>query len=168
MRIRFVAGTGWMSTAIRIGQRDGIWTHVDNVLKDGYLAARWPDGVTIKPFDYDKGEFSHELFVDIPATAKQNELWEEFLLSQRNKKYDMLAVTALALGRDWRDPNQWFCSELSTRAFEVSTYLPLLSSVDNHISPRDELLIFSSDHRTSLQIARSLSELGLKEMPLSV
>lgn len=48
------------------------------------------------------------------------------------------------IGRDWRDPEQWFCSEFAIRAAEIGGVFPypLIVSKDT-VSPQDTLLCFN-------------------------
>ena len=71
------------------------------------------------------------------------ETFFNFLRAQIGKPYDTDAVLGLGIGRNWREPDSWFCSELQAAALEASGYLPKLSAADNHISPRDLLLVLS-------------------------
>jgi hypothetical protein len=53
------------------------------------------------------------------------------------------AQVPIAKGRDWRESDSWSCSELIAAALEACGYLPRLAAADNHISPRDLLLVLS-------------------------
>lgn len=144
MRVRFVTGYDLMSTLIRLGERDGWPTHAEVVLPDGgLLGAHFEGGVAIRQKHYDYDVMKRELIVDIPAFERLEKRFYDFLYAQLGKPYDWRAVFGLGLGRNWRDPEKWFCSELVAAALEASGWVPPLSAVDNHISPRDLLLVLS-------------------------
>jgi hypothetical protein len=159
IRLRFVTGNSWISAAIRAGERDGWCTHVEAVMPDGtLLGAHLDGGVQARPDGYDKTEMTRELFVELSiildasqtrlfalqhqAPAYEN-IFYNFLRDQLGKPYDTEAVLGLGVGRDWRNADSWFCSELIAAALEVCGYLPKLSAADNHVSPRDLLLVLS-------------------------
>lgn len=171
IRIRFVTGNDFISNAIRAGERDGWATHCEAVMPDGtLLGAHLDGGVMARPTGYDKGTRTRELIVIIDPTlpitllssskamplpysgsitlnmnpgAEIEDKFHAFLRAQLGKPYDMTAIAGLALNRDWREPDSWFCSELQAAALEACGYLPRLSAADNHISPRDLLLVLS-------------------------
>jgi hypothetical protein len=145
IRIRFVQGTSLVSEVIHLVERDGWATHVEAVLDTGeYLGALQQGGVAIRPPSYDAGTFSRELIADIPATPEQTALFYYFVRSQVGKPYDTAGTIGLALGVEWRDPSSWFCSELMAAGLEASEYFPRLVATNNHISPRDLLLLLSA------------------------
>jgi hypothetical protein len=159
IRLRFVTGNSWISNAIRAGERDGWCTHVEAVMPDGtLLGAHLDGGVQARPAEYDKAEMTRELFVDLDGTQvafsavrskpdigvlTAEDAFHDFLRAQVGKPYDTEAVLGLGVGRNWRTADSWFCSELIAAALEACGYLPRLSAADNHISPRDILLILS-------------------------
>lgn len=150
IRIRFVTGNDFVSNAIRVGERDGWCTHAEAVLPDGsLLGAHIDGGVQIRPAGYDKATMTRELIVDLsgyPGIVMGDNTdgrFLAFLQAQVGKPYDVTAIAGLALDRNWREDDSWFCSELMAAALEKCGYLPPLSSADNHISPRDLLLVLS-------------------------
>jgi hypothetical protein len=158
IRLRFVTGKSWISAAIRAGERDGWCTHVEAVMPDGtLLGAHLDGGVQARPAGYDKAEMTRELFVEIKDPYAPDEIvrvggngklarenvFHDFLRAQVGKPYDTEAVLGLGVGRNWRTADSWFCSELIAAALEACGYLPRLSAADNHISPRDLLLVLS-------------------------
>jgi len=144
MKVRFCTGSDFLSKAISFGERDGWPTHCEAVLPDGsMLGAHLDGGVEIRPAGYDKATLVRELIVDLPTMSGMDVLWLSFLHNQVGKPYDITAIAGLALDRDWREDDSWFCSELVAAALEYSGYMPTLSSANNHISPRDLLLVLS-------------------------
>jgi hypothetical protein len=150
IRLRFVTGNSWVSNAIRAGERDGWCTHVEAVMPDGtLLGAHLVGGVQARLVGYDKAEMTRELFVELHAADATiyapdiENVFYIFLRTQLGKPYDTEAVLGLGVGRNWRNADSWFCSELIAAALETCGYLPRLSAADNHISPRDLLLVLS-------------------------
>ena len=158
IRIRFVTGNDLISNAIRAYEHDGWATHVEAVMPDGsLLGAHLDGGVMARAVDYDKGTRTRELIVELceddshcaltgnvpQEIARIPDRFHAFLRAQVGKPYDMTAIMGLALNRDWREPESWFCSELQAAALEACGYLPKLAAADNHISPRDLLLVLS-------------------------
>lgn len=151
IRLRFVTGKSWISNAIRAGERDGWCTHVEAVMPDGtLLGAHLDGGVQARPVGYDKADMTRELFVELEIFGSSASIdlsvegqFNTFLRAQLGKPYDTEAVLGLGVGRDWRAPDSWFCSELQAAGLEACGYLPKLSAADNHVSPRDLLLVLS-------------------------
>lgn len=101
-----------------------------------------PAGVQVRPDGYEA--WSRIERVSLQATPEQEAKFRTFLTAQIGKPYDSLAIAAFAVGRDWREPDSWFCSELQAAALEASGWLPRpLASVANEITPRDLLLVVS-------------------------
>jgi hypothetical protein len=145
LKIRFVTGSDITSTLIRFGERDGWATHVEAVLSDGsLLGAHLDGGVQIRPAGYDKATVSRELIISAPVAITTETIFYDFLHAQVGKPYDLTAIAAIELGRDWRKPDHWICSELIAAALEACGYFEKLSAADSKIDPRDVLLLLSS------------------------
>ena len=134
--------------AIRLYQH-GWPSHVDTVLADGQLLGALPDrygdippGVQIRPPDYAK--WTQVQRISVAVSDAHQEAYFHFLGLQLGKPYDMKAVVAFALDRNWREPDAWFCSELTAAASEASWLAHPLANVANTITPRDWLLITSA------------------------
>jgi uncharacterized protein YycO len=150
--LRFVTCADAISDSIRAFEY-GFWaTHVEALMPDGtLLGAHAQGGVEARPHDYDKTEFTRELYVPIPASPAETDAFHSFLRSQTGKPYDFLAIAGIALQRDWQSENAWFCSELIASALaqkDVQIFPPHLATEFNHVTPRDVLLIVSG--RTDL------------------
>lgn len=144
IRIRFVTGNDFISSAIRAGERDGWVTHVEAVVPGGCLVGAHIDGgVQARPPGYDRTSMTRELLVDLECPPEIADAFHAFLNAQIGKSYDLGAVVAYGLGRDWRKADAWFCSELVAAGLEACGYLPKLAAADSHISPRDLLLVLS-------------------------
>lgn len=159
IRIRFVTGSDPLSNAIRFGERDGWATHAEVQMPEGtLLGAHLKGGVEARPKGYDAADMTRELYVDLSfstcvdisaGSSRQAAIdameakFYGFLRAQLGKPYDITAIAGLAFNRNWREEDSWFCSELVAAALEECGYLPKLSAADNHISPRDLLLVLS-------------------------
>lgn len=142
--LRFVTCHDAISAGIRLGEY-GFWaSHVEAVMPDGtFLGAHAAGGVQARAADYDRGEWTKQLFVHIPTTDEQAAAFHEFLRAQLGKSYDLTAIEALVAQRDWREPDSWFCSELQTAALESAGLLLELAADVWKITPRDLLLVLS-------------------------
>jgi uncharacterized protein YycO len=164
--IRFVAGNDFISRGIRLFEY-GFWaTHVETLMPDGtLLGAHARDGVQARPRDYDKGKFSKEEFVDIPATPEQTDGFHTFLRAQIGKPYDFKAILGLVMQRDWRSDKAWMCSELVTAGFcqdKVGIFPPQLATKFSRVTPRDLLLIVSGHYKLAARTyRRSTPTLGV-------
>jgi uncharacterized protein YycO len=108
------------------------------------LGAHASGGVMARDHDYDKGRFTREMYVSIPATPEQTDSFHQFLREQVGKPYDFKGIAGIALGRDWQEPDSWFCSELIAAALcHSGVFPPRLATEFNFVTPRDVLLILS-------------------------
>lgn len=121
-------------------------SHVDVVMPDGQLLGARSDvcmgvpaGVQLRPPNY--AVFSKTERISFPAIALEETAFYAFLSLQYGKPYDKLAITGLALDRDWRSPYHWFCSELVMAALEAGQIIHRITSPLNFISPRDVLVL---------------------------
>jgi hypothetical protein len=146
--LQFVGADGLSSEAIEWFSH-GAFSHVDSVLDDEtLLGARAdviggiPAGVQIRPPGYET--FKRVLRVELVAPADIVATYYEFVRSQLGKPYDKESILAFVTGRDWREPDSWFCSELVARALEVSGYFLFpLASPANKVTPSELVQILS-------------------------
>lgn len=124
-------------------------THVDIVWPpnmaggpERLFGARWDGGVAIRGRDYEK--FKRIARVTLPMTAEQNAKFFAFLREQMGKPYDFSAEAAFAVGRDWRHPDHWFCSELGEAATEHSEFWLPIDNGAHKVTPTDYLGLCSS------------------------
>lgn len=127
----------------------GQFAHVDTVLPDGRLLGARDDvmdgcqaGVQIRPADYQTGYTLKR--VTIPTTDAIAAAYYSFVLAQVGKAYDSTAIAAFVVGRDWRTPDSWFCSELNAAGLEASGLVPPLIAPCNKIAPDDLALVLSA------------------------
>lgn len=141
--LQFCAARGLESRAIEwFGH--GWCSHVDSVLEDGsLLGARMDGGVAIRQPGY--ATFSRTERVILPTTPEIAAAYHAFLMAQIGKRYDVDGIVAFVVGRDWRDPTRWFCSELVAAGLETSGYFPYpLATPANRLTPPDLLLACSA------------------------
>ncbi len=141
--VRFVAGTGAASAMISRATF-GFWaSHADAVLPDGRKIGAEFDGVQARAADYDKGQITKELVLELKVPTQTARRFYAFLESQIGKPYDFGAIGAFVANRDWPTPDSWFCSELIAAALLECGYLRPLAASANKITPRDLVLILS-------------------------
>ena len=146
IRIRFVSHPGIFNWACRIAQY-GFWcTHCEVVMPDGTLLGAISDGVKSRAPNYDASSFSQEIFLDVEASAEQEEVFYAFLGSQIGKPYDTWAIISFFYpSRDWQEFDAWYCSELLGTGLAECGILPKEMAVKfSRVTPRDLLLLIST------------------------
>ena len=142
IRYQLVTGTGLSSKAIAWFS-GGTFSHVDAVLPDGsLLGARLDTGVSVKPPFYER--WSKRVVFSLPVSPEQDRRWLDFLMSQLGKPYDKTAIWGFAAGRDWREEDSWFCSELGAAALEIAGGCPVLYTPANKITPSGLATVLSA------------------------
>ena len=123
-----------VSLAIRFATRS--WaSHAEFVLNDGSTFGARATGVKWRPY-----KWHHYAHVERYDAMGLEDAYS-WALKQAGKRYDFSAVFGIALDRDWRNEDRFFCSELVALAFE-KVGCPLLNPKANvaRITPRDLLL----------------------------
>jgi len=144
--LRFVSHPGIFNWAARIAQY-GFWsTHCEAVLPDGRYLGAISDGVKARAPEYDDGHFSQEMFLEVKATADQEEIFYAFVESQIGKPYDTWAILSYFYpSRDWQSFDAWYCSELLGTGLSECGILPKEMAVKfSRVTPRDLLLLIST------------------------
>lgn len=144
--LRFVSHHGIFNWACRIAQY-GFWsTHCEAVTSEGLFIGAISDGVKARPWGYDAGDFSEELFLDVKATPEQEAIFYAFIESQIGKPYDLWAILAYFWpSRDWQSFDAWYCSELLGTGLAECGILPKEMAVKfSRVTPRDLLLLIST------------------------
>ena len=121
-------------------------SHVDIVMPSGMLLGARSDvcmgvpaGVQFRPDGY--APFTKVERISLPATYAQALTFHVFVSDQAGKPYDKIGIVGLAVGRNWRSPDKWFCSELAMAALEYAGIISPITSPVNFISPRDVLMV---------------------------
>ena len=151
IRLRFVSANDLFSRIIRGAEMGFTWSHVESVTPGGlYLGSVIQGGVQARPSDYDKGQWTQELFVDLPATDGQSQAFYAFLVSQVGKKYDEEAIGEMAIGEltgeapDWANASSWICSALQTAALLTAGIVKAAPATVRLATPRDVLCMCSA------------------------
>lgn len=116
------------------------WSHCAILTNDKtVIESVWPHGVREIPFvDWLKGKkdwnYKHR---DVPNP----ELTVAFLRSHIGKKYDTLAVLGVAISRDWRNPDEWYCSELNEASLACGGLATFDPECTKFISPDNRWII---------------------------
>lgn len=158
IKLSFVMGAGLSSKTIAWFSAGG-FSHVDYILDSGMRLGARSDitgqgmdevdpGVQIRPANYE--EWSKEVQICIPCTNQQKSDYEAFLKLQLGKPYDKTAIWGFAAGRDWREKDSWFCSELQAAALEQGLIIPRLYTEVNKITPACLLTVCSSISNRSI------------------
>ncbi len=87
----------------------------------------------IRPAFYEK--WKERVVMQIETSAGQERQFYDFLMPQVGKPYDSTAIWGFVAGRDWRNDDAWYCSELGTAAIEVSNICPVLYTPRNKVTP---------------------------------
>lgn len=132
---------GWFSA--------GHLSHVDALMPTGMLlgarigkGGAAEAGVQLRKPGY--ANFSKRVVFKVPTSDEQEDAFYGFLHAQLGKPYDWRSILAFALGRDWREDDSWYCSELQARALEVSGILSSLYLASNKITPVALALVLSA------------------------
>jgi hypothetical protein len=132
------------------------FSHVDLVLPDGtllgasdspkapYLEGN-PCGVAIRPPDYQPFAIRRQAHLKCSPEVEKNFLTAAKL--QLGEPFDNTAMHAVFssrpdTGRDWRDPDAWFCSELFAWCLEQARFFDWeLAISKDRVTPPDLILI---------------------------
>jgi len=130
IRLQFVLGTGLSSAAIA-WMGSGHFSHVDAIAPSGELFGARSDrighvaaGCQFRPPTYEA--WKDRAVLALKVTPAQEHCFWTFLYWQQGKPYDSTAIWGFVAGRNWREDDSWFCSELQTAALEYAGVLPTL------------------------------------------
>lgn len=136
--VRLVSGAGFTSDVIK-WYTSSPFSHVEFYTPLGFLGSQAPGGVRLRPFNY--CTYNSVEFREYVLPPEVDEALIAWVSSQIGKGYDWTAIIALPLHRNWRDPSDWYCSELVAAAFDHVGY-PLFAhpAEVSKITPRDVAL----------------------------
>lgn len=149
IEIRCVRHPGVFSKLVEYAQFGFPQTHCEAKLPQGGVIGAWFTGGTqVKGERYDEGEFSHELRFEIACTKEQQDAFYGFLVENMYAPYDWQAIVAFAAGRDWQEPDSWFCSEyLAAGLVAAGLFPPIMAARLNKVTVKDLALICAGlDH----------------------
>lgn len=150
INLQFVQGTDAGAHLIEWFGGGPAFSHVDIVLPDGQLLGARSDEVGGRPAGVQARDSTYvgenkTIRVSIAGSTPQHEaLALEFAKSQIGAPYDSEAIAAFVVGRDWREPNTWFCSELAARVLELAGCVKTLAAPANKVTPAALLLVVSA------------------------
>jgi len=116
------------------------WSHCALLTPDNtVIESVWPSGVREIPYDEwvqgkTKIDKKERIVPDETKTIA-------FLRSKIGKKYDTFAIIGIAIERNWRDPNEWYCSELNEAALAAGGLEIFDPLVTKFISPENRWII---------------------------
>lgn len=159
--LQFVRGKDFGADAIAWFSHGANFSHVDTVLPDGGLLGARSDvvddvrpGVRVRNPSY-VGD-CRTLRVELPCAPAIERAYLEFLHAQIGKPYDVEGIMDFIGGRDWHEPDAWFCSELAAAGLEHAGYFEYpLTTPTNKITPSDLLLALSA--RTKIDVGRVIA-----------
>lgn len=118
----------------------GHFSHVDALTPAGFLLGSRSDevggalpGVQFRPIGY--APFVKRVIFEVPACRHAERRFWNFLARQVGKPYDHTAILGFMMGRDWREDDSWFCSELQAAALEHAGVFDKLYLAANKITP---------------------------------
>lgn len=157
--LQFIRGDDVGSNIIAYFGHGANFSHVDTVVREGLLGARSdsvggaPPGVQIRDPNYVRGARAI-LRLELECSPEITQRYLDFVYAQIGKPYDVEGIEAFVLGRDWHDPDAWFCSEMVGAGGEHSGYFPYpLATPSNRLTPADLLLAISAIAPVNLSAA---------------
>ena len=172
IRIRFVRGSTWESTAIAWQEKTTMPftpSHVESLTPDGahYVGAHMDGGVLARPVGYDRGQVARlpvgatlesksahqpesglcDLLVELPAISSQVTAYYDFLQSKIGEPYDWRAILGFLLPEHEHQTQHAICSAVTTLALRAPgcEWLSYRLSAPAHlVDPRDLLLVLST------------------------
>jgi len=113
IKIRFCRSEKLVSKVIRWRTKSE-WSHVS--IDPCSITAEWYSTIPDKGVYTDNLSFKKSELVEIPVTDSQKIKIFDFIKQTFRSPYDYLGALGVGLGRDWQEPNHWFCSEWVAKA----------------------------------------------------
>jgi hypothetical protein len=145
IRIRFVAGSGFIGGSIR-WVTNSLFQHVEFGTPEGtWIGAHASGGIEERPADY--ASYAREFVYDVPATDAQLSTLMIWARTQVGVKYNYRDIIGLLLRkRQWTTPNRAICSQFcvlgllhvfgAARVLNVlPTHAYLITPETLHLSP---------------------------------
>lgn len=153
MRLRFVTCNDPVSDLIRDREGDmAAWvgftpSHVEIIVREGYLGAHYDGGVAIRSVGYDKATILHELFVDVALSNEAAaEAWARHKIGAT---YDWRAILDYLVPENFHQRAALICSAFCTGALDNGGAFAYPPALPWHlVSPA--LLLFWLSGRTKI------------------
>ena len=139
IRYRFFGASGFSSRAIEwfssgyFSHVAAIWSPTELLDSRSDVVGGVPPGVEMRLAKYETAQIMVDMELD--CTPAQESNWRAFLIEQLHKPYDKPAILGFAFGRNWQEPDSWFCSELQAAALQECGRSPHLYAPANKINP---------------------------------
>lgn len=133
---------------------DSEFSHVEVLTDDGasYVGALLKGGVAIRPLDYQVWPL--ELFVTIEVTDAQHQDFWAYVLSKIGETYDTLGIVAEALGNNWHQKGELFCSEfMGTAVIQGTPPIRRVAKELNKLTPEEHRLIMTDVCATERRVS---------------
>lgn len=156
IRVRFVAGPGFVGAAIR-RLTGSLFQHVEFGTPDGtWIGAHDDGGIQERAADY--AVYTREYVYEIPCTQAQQDSLLAWARSKIGTKYNFLDILGLLIqNRTLHSPNRFICSQFCAEGllliFGAPKVLNTLAEYDYRITP--ETL-----HLSPIFVGRRVSRLG--------
>lgn len=145
--------TGWLWGA----HADSFTVPVDAIPK-AYNLSMTPQGVHIpsgffpRPPNYDAKHWQRVTAFRLMVSSFQHDQFWKFTWKQWAAKYDTRGLlSTYVLGRDWRDPGEWYCSEEQAAASEYAGIIRKLLTVDA-VEPADFAELLNQAGATQVEL----------------
>lgn len=158
IRIRFVAGAGFVGRAIR-WVTNSLFQHVEFGTPDGtWIGAHAGGGIQERAANYDGGSYSREYVYEIPATDEQVKHLMMWARAQVGTEYNYADIVGLLVKhRAWTTPHRLICSQFCTlgllEIFGAAKVLNVLGEYAYLVTP--EML-----HLSPLLVGRLVKKVG--------
>jgi hypothetical protein len=146
--IEWFGGGRFSHAAIRWNERELLDARYDSLTG---LAK----GVRVRPIDVEAATAVRHVRFRMAATAEQVHAFRYFAASQIGKPYDSPGIFAFAFGRDWRQDESWFCSELVSAALETAKIIKPIYTAYAKVTPSALADILSAAGATWIQLKPS-------------
>jgi hypothetical protein len=110
-----------------------VWSPTEYLDAHADTIAGIKPGVQIRPQLIEVADL--KVMMQLDMKDWQITIWRSFLQKQIGLPYDKPGIIGFATGRDWREPDSWFCSELQAAALEACGRCPKLYTPNNKITP---------------------------------
>lgn len=121
------------------------WSHCALVLGELAVEATWPR-VRKVPVQQIIDEHDESIMIDIPCKDNASAFYKA--LQQVGKPYDLTALIGWLSGRDWQEPDSWFCSELVAWAFEQGGSPLFRDGVLSRVTPQNLWMVRPQNLKT--------------------